>query len=60
MQVAALAVLGTAALVTALALQGSGGIRVPTPARLDELAGRAESVAVERARKAAATSTSDD
>jgi hypothetical protein len=54
LQVIALAVLGTGALVAALSLQGSGGIRVPTPARLDELAGRAESVAVERARRAAA------
>jgi hypothetical protein len=52
-QVVALGVLGAAALTAALALQGSGGIRVPTPARLDELAGRAEAAAVERARKAA-------
>jgi hypothetical protein len=52
-QVIALGVLGASALAAALALQGSGGIRIPTPARLDELAGRAEATAVERARAAA-------
>jgi hypothetical protein len=53
MQVIALAVLGLSALGVAVALQGPGGIRIPTPARLDELAGRAESVALERAEQAA-------
>jgi hypothetical protein len=53
MQVVALALLGTAALSGALALQGHGGIRIPTPARLEELAGRAEKVALERAEHAA-------
>jgi hypothetical protein len=48
-QVIVLTVLGLAALGAAVALQGPGGIRIPTPARLDELAGRAEAVAVERA-----------
>ena len=52
-QVVALTVLGLTALGVALALQGQGGIRIPTPARLDELAGRAEAVAVERAEQAA-------
>jgi hypothetical protein len=54
MQVVALAVLGTAAFGAAIALQGRGGIRIPTPARLEELAGRAETVAIERAEQAAA------
>lgn len=45
--------LGLGALGAALLLQGSGGVRVPTPARLDELAGRAESTAVERAEELA-------
>lgn len=53
MQVIALAALGTAAFGAAIALQGSGGIRIPTPARLEELAGRAEKVAIERAEEAA-------
>ena len=54
MQVVALGVLGTAAFAAALALQGRGGIRIPTPARLEELAGRAEKIAIERAEQAAA------
>ena len=53
-QVVVLTVLGTAAFGAAIALQGRGGIRVPTPARLEELAGRAEKVAIERAEQAAA------
>ncbi|MDQ4028581.1 MAG: hypothetical protein M3214_11135 [Actinomycetota bacterium] len=48
-----LAALGAGALAAALALGGSDGIRIPTPARLDELAGRAESTAVQRAERAA-------
>ncbi len=48
------ALLGLATLGGALFLQGDGGIRMPTPARLDDLAGRAEQVAVERAEKTAA------
>ncbi len=43
------ALLGLGALGAALALQGPGGPRMPTPARLDELAGRAEKAAVGRA-----------
>ena len=54
MQVVALALLGTASFAGAISLQGRGGIRIPTPARLDELAGRAEKVAIERAEQAAA------
>jgi hypothetical protein len=59
MQVIALGVLGGAALSAALALQGKGGIRIPTPARLEELAGRAEKVAIERAEAAAAEKPAD-
>ena len=36
-------------LVAAWSLSDGPSVRVPTPARLDELAGRAESVAIERA-----------
>jgi hypothetical protein len=54
-EVAALAVLGLTGLGAAWLLQGPGGIRIPTPARLDELAGRAEAVAVERAEQSAAS-----
>lgn len=49
------ALLGLGALTGALLLQGPGGIRMPTPARLEELAGRAERVAIDRAEEAAAT-----
>lgn len=53
LQTIVLVVLGATAAGAALLLQGDGTVRVPTPARLDELAGRAESVAVERAEAAA-------
>jgi hypothetical protein len=52
-QTLVLSVLGLAALGGALALQGDGTVRIPTPARLDELAGRAERQAIERAEQAA-------
>ena len=52
-QTIVLAVLGIGALTGAFALSG-GGVRIPTPSRLDELAGRAESAAVERAEEMAA------
>lgn len=45
--------LGLAALAGALVLQGDGSVRIPTPARLEELVGRAESQAIERAEKIA-------
>ncbi len=54
------ALLGLATLTGAVWLQGPGGIRMPTPARLDDLAGRAEQVAVERAEKTAAENPSLD
>lgn len=54
MQTLVLGVLGLGALAGALALQGDGTVRVPTPARLEELVGRAEAQAIERAERAAA------
>jgi hypothetical protein len=47
------ALLGLGALGAALALQGREGLRLPTPARLDELAGRAEKAAIDRAERSA-------
>lgn len=52
-QTVVLGVLGLSALAGALFLQGDGTVRVPTPARLEELVGRAESQAIERAEKIA-------
>ena len=52
-QTIVLTVLGIGSLAGALALSG-GGVRIPTPSRLDELAGRAETAAVERAEELAA------
>jgi hypothetical protein len=54
-----LTVLGAGALVSALLLQGgSETVRIPTPARLDELAGRAEQAAVQRAERLASEKNS--
>ena len=47
-----IAVLGLGALGAAVLLQGQGGVRLPVPARLEELTGRAESTAIERAEAA--------
>lgn len=52
-QVIVLGALGLMSLGGAVALQGRDGVRLPTPARLDELATRAEGVAIERAERAA-------
>lgn len=52
-QTVVLSVLGLAALGGALVLQGDGTVKIPTPARLDELAGRAERQAIERAEQIA-------
>ena len=52
-----LVALGIGALVGALLLQGREGVRVPTPARLEELTGRAERSAVERAERMAERSS---
>jgi hypothetical protein len=48
-QTVVLAMLGLGALAGAVALQGAGYVRAPTPARLDELSGRAQATAIERA-----------
>lgn len=45
---AVLAFMGLGSVGVALLLQDGSGVRMPVPARLDELAGRAESVAVAR------------
>jgi len=53
-QVLVLGVLGVGALIGALLLQGGPEtVRIPTPSRLDELAGRAETVAVDKAERIA-------
>lgn len=48
-QTVVLVTLGGMTIVLAGALSAHGAVRMPTPARLDELAGRAEAVAIERA-----------
>ena len=50
-QTLVLTALGAGALGAAVSLQGTGGVRIPTPARLEELAGRAEGAAVARAER---------
>src|SRR5687768_7144995 len=50
-QTLVLSILGLTALAGAVLLQGDGTVRIPTPARLDELAGRAERLAIQRAEK---------
>lgn len=52
-QTAVLIVLGASAFGAALILQDGSSVRIPTPARLEEFADRAERVAVERAEEAA-------
>ena len=52
-QTVVLVVLGAVAFGAATMLQGDSTVRVPTPSRLDELAGRAEQVAIERAEEVA-------
>lgn len=56
-QTIVLSILGLGALGGALLLQGDGTVRIPTPARLDELAGRAEQQAIERAEQVAGEGT---
>lgn len=48
-----LVVLGGIALTGGMLLNAGGAVRIPTPARLDDLAGRAEAVARARAEEAA-------
>lgn len=45
--------LGGVSIALAGALGAGGVVRLPTPARVDELAGRAESVAIQRAEESA-------
>lgn len=52
-QTIVLVVLGAVALTGAVLLQDGNSVRIPTPARLDELAGRAEQSAIERAEEIA-------
>ena len=52
-QTVVLSALGLAALGGALVLQGDGTVKIPTPARLEELASRAERQAIERAEQIA-------
>jgi hypothetical protein len=55
-----LALFGAGALAGAFLLGGPEGVRIPTPARLEEFAGRAEAAAVARAQRAAAGSDAGD
>ena len=57
-QTIVLSVLAVGALAGAYVLGGPEGVRIPTPARLDELAGRAESAALQKAEELAAEKTS--
>jgi hypothetical protein len=52
-QAVALAVLAAVSLGAALTLRDGRSVRIPTPASLDELAGRAEATALERAQRIA-------
>ena len=58
-QTVVLVTLGLVAFGGSFALGGPGAVRVPTPARLDELAGRAETEAIERAEEAASATSSE-
>ena len=59
-QTVVLITLGLISFGGSFVLGGPGAVRVPTPARLDELAGRAESVAIERAQEAASPASSKE
>jgi hypothetical protein len=52
-QTVVLLLLGGGALAGAALLQDGGTVRIPTPARLDDLAGRAEQTAIEKAEELA-------
>ena len=58
-QSAVLIALGAIALGAAALLQDGSGVRVPTPARLDELAGRAERTAIEKAEEMAGSADAE-
>jgi hypothetical protein len=48
-----LVILAAGSLAAAAALGGRSGVKIPTPARLEELVGRAEQAAVQRAEQIA-------
>jgi len=52
-QTVVLAVLAAVSFGAATLLQENATVRIPTPSRLDELAGRAEQVAIDRAEEVA-------
>lgn len=52
-QAVVLVVLGGVCLVSGMLLSAGGTVRIPSPARLEEMAGRAEAVALARAEEAA-------
>lgn len=52
-QVIVLIIFGVVSISAAVGLQARGGLRMPVPARLDELAGRAESAAIAEAERGA-------
>ena len=57
-QTVVLVVIAGLAFAAATMLQESSTVRVPTPSRLDELAGRAEQVAIEKAEEVAKSQSS--
>ena len=57
MQTVVLVILGAGALAGAFLLQRDGAVMVPTPAKLDALAGRAERAMVEKAEQIAGESS---
>ena len=57
-QTVVLVVIAAIAFAAATMLQENSTVRVPTPSRLDELAGRAEQVAIEKAEEVAKTQDS--
>jgi hypothetical protein len=59
-QTVVLLALGGAALGAAATLGTGGPLRVPTPARLEELVGRAEETAIRKAEAAAAESRTNE
>ena len=59
-QAAVLMLLGGMTIAAAGLLSDRGGVRMPTPARLEELAGRAEGAAITRAEEAAAESRAEE
>lgn len=59
-QTVVLVILAAGSLAAAAALGGRAGVKIPTPARLEELVGRAEQAAVQRAEQIAAEPRDED